>query len=263
MKYNNQQYFDFHWKHRSGKTIENPFIAQKIDIISDIIPKNVNTIVDIGCGDGTITNILAKRFKVIGLDYSIEALKNLTTLAICSSADEIGLRDKCVDLVLSSEMLEHLNDNSFVKAIFEMKRVSRRYILITVPNNEKLRRRYTKCRTCGSEFHVYYHLRSFNLNKLISNFDDYNVCYFTSSGPLELNSFDMISHLKNKLANSYFSVGHPIKCVNCASIVDLSTHRRNLFQKIVGKFLDSSQGILNIMLNKKPQPYWLIVLFEI
>ena len=51
-----KDYYDFHWRQRGGKTAENPYIAEKLKIILDIIPQAVKTTVDIGCGDGAITN---------------------------------------------------------------------------------------------------------------------------------------------------------------------------------------------------------------
>lgn len=256
------QYFNFHWQHRGGKTAEDPYIAPKIEIILGMIPHDVTTIMDIGCGDGAITNVLAKKYKAIGVDYSIEALKHLTTSAICSNADSLSLRDECADLALSSEMLEHLPDEVFVKALCEIKRVSKKYILITVPNGEKLRKRYTKCNICGFEFHIYSHLRSFNLDKLVKYFNGYIIRYSTLCGVPEANSFDRISYLKNKLANSYFKISQPILCPNCGSVIDFSFYSRNLLQIRIAQILDFLQRILNLVLNRKPHPYWLLVLLE-
>lgn len=260
---NEERYYDFHWQQKRGRTIEDPYIAEKINIILRIIPKDVRTIADIGCGDGIITNALAeKNYEVIGIDRSQEALNYLSKniLPINSSADHLPLPDKSVDLVLSSEMLEHLPDNIINKVVSEIKRVSKKYILITVPNKEKLRKRYTKCSSCGSEFHIYLHLRSFSIKTLKKYFDDCAIKFSNLIGVPEPKSFNIISYLKNKLANSYFIIDQKIICPGCGQITEFSLSK-NIIQKIITLSLDRLEYTLNFLLNRKPEPFWLVVLF--
>jgi len=256
-----KRYYDFHWQQTGGE--EHPYIAEKTKIILDIVPQDVRTIIDIGCGDGAITNALSESYPVVGGDISQEGLKNLSAKAqpTVSSTDYLPFKDECADLVLSSELLEHLPEDVFVKAIPEIKRISRKYILITVPNNEKLRKRYTKCNACGFEFHIYRHLRSFNLNKLARYFDDYTISYSTFCGAPDNKSFDIISYLRNKIANSYFFVDTVlILCPNCGNVT--SPFRANLALRLIGHSLFILQNALNLLLNRKPEPDWLVVLFE-
>jgi len=259
---NYSYHHDFIWHQIGGK--EHPDFADKVKIILDIIPKQCSSIVDVGCGDGAITNVLVESYRVIGIDISLEALKHLSAKVsrVLGSADSLPFKGKCADVVLCSELLEHLPEDGFFKAISEMKRISQKYILITVPNNEKLRRRYTKCNSCGFEFHIYGHLRSFNLRKLAQFFVGYNIRYYTLCGDLEGKSFDAISYLENKLANSYFSISTvSILCPNCGGILDFS-FESNLLQKIPGFFLDRLKALMNLFPIRKPEPYWLVVLFE-
>lgn len=256
-----KRYYDFQWQQTGGK--EHPYIAEKTKIILDIIPQDVRTIIDVGCGDGAITNVLAERYTVVGGDISQDGLKNLSAQAqpTVSSADYLPFKDKCAELVLSSELLEHLPDDVFTKAVSEIKRISRKYVLITVPNNEKLRKRYTKCNACGFEFHIYCHLRSFNLSKLARYFDGYTIRYSTLCGAPDEKSFDIISYLRNKLANSYFFVDIvSILYPNCGETT--SPFRASLACRLIGHSLFMLQNILNLLLNRKPEPDWLVALFD-
>ena len=267
-KVNYERYYDFHWKERGGKIAQTPEVAyhttEKTNIILNIIPQECNTIVDIGCGNGAITNALAERYQVTGLDWSQVPLKHLSPKAspVISRADHLPFRDECFDLAFSSELIEHLPDEIFPKAVSEMKRISRHYILITTPNNEKLRLRYTKCHVCGFEFHIYGHLKTFNLSKLARYFDDYTISYSTLCGHLEGKSFDIISYLKNKLGNSYFYVvdTQPLKCPRCGSI--LSRPSNNLGRRLIAFSLFKLRDTLNLLLNRKPEPDTLVVLFK-
>jgi ubiquinone/menaquinone biosynthesis C-methylase UbiE len=246
-----------------GKLSKDRYIVEKTKIVLDVIPEECTIIVDVGCGDGAITNVLGEKYDVTGIDFSRVALKHLSSKAspVLGSADHLPFKDKSADMVLSSE-LEHLPDKIFLKAISEIKRMSKKYILISVPNEEKLRKRYTKCNSCGFEFHIYGHLRSFDLSKLVRYFDGYTVKYSTLCGALEEKSFDMIYYLKNKLAASYsFIRTVSILCPNCRNVVSFPP-KRNLLQKSVSYSLTMLQRILNLLLNRKPEPDWLLVLFK-
>lgn len=256
-------YYDFHWQQKGGKLRQDSYIIEKTKVILDIIPRECTTIVDVGCGDGAITNVLAEKYEVVGIDSSKVALKFLSQSAspIMASADYLPLQKQSADLILSSELLEHLPDKAFLKAISEIKRTSKKYVLISVQNKEKLRRRYTKCNSCGFEFHIYGHLRSFNLSKLVGYFDGYAVEYSTVLGSLEEKSFDGIYYLKNKVANTYFIGTISVLCPNCGNIVH-APPKRNMLQKLISFALTMLQRVLNVLLNRKPEPDWLLVSFK-
>lgn len=74
-----RHYYDFHWRQTGGE--EHPYIAEKTRIILGIIPPDVRTIIDVGCGDGAITNVLAESYTIVGGDISQEGLKNLSVKA--------------------------------------------------------------------------------------------------------------------------------------------------------------------------------------
>ena len=258
-------YFDFqwHWRQGGGKLSKNPLIIEKIKVLIACIPAEVKTIVDVGCGDGAITNALAEKYRVVGVERVREGLKYLSpeVRPINGSAENIPIKENDADLILSSELLEHLPDEVFLKAISEIKRVSRKYILVSVPNDEELRKRHTKCNNCGIEFHIYGHLRSFTLDKLVSYFNGYRIVDNRLCGALESKSFQAISYLRNKLANSYFVVtGVSIKCPHCGKI--LEKIKRSPLQKLIDLFLKKIQLLLNLILNRKVEPDWLIVLLE-
>ncbi len=253
-------YYDFQWQQTGGK--QHPYVAEKTNIILDIIPPDVRTIIDVGCGDGTITNVLAERYSTAGIDTSREGLKNLSKKAqpVFGSADCLPFKSNCVDLSLSSELLEHLPEEVFLGAISEMKRISRKHILITVPNNEHLRRRYAKCMACGFEFHVYCHLRTFNLNKLERYFSGYTIAHSSLCGAPDEKSFDLIYYLRNRLANQYCIDTISTLCPHCGTVI--SPLKSNLPQRLVGHSLFLLQNWLNVLLLRKPEPDWLVVLLE-
>jgi len=135
--------------------------VKRAKFICNRVPEDVQTILDVGCGDGTITNILAKNYDVTGLDISKEALKYVRAPKVIGNCAALPFPDSSFDLVLASEVLEHLPLGVFERTLAELERVSKKYILISVPYNENLREYYTKCERCDNVFHVWGHLRSF------------------------------------------------------------------------------------------------------
>ena len=111
-----------------------------------MMPGTVRTILDVGCGDGALTVRLAEEWDVTGADMSAVALEHVKTAAVQASATDLPFADGSFDLVLSSEMLEHLSPGDYGRAISEMSRVTRRYLLLTVPYREDLRFRQVAAR---------------------------------------------------------------------------------------------------------------------
>jgi len=72
-------HYDFIWRQIGGKLSQNHYTAEKTKIILDIIPDECSTIVDVACGDGAITNVLAEKYEVIGIDLSQVAVNYLST----------------------------------------------------------------------------------------------------------------------------------------------------------------------------------------
>lgn len=98
-------------------------------------------ILDAGCGEGFNTMLLEKRLpeaQLVLLDSSEEALDFAKTLCSekcefhCGSVLALPFPDGAFDLVLCSEVLEHLGQPE--KALSELLRVSSGFVLISVPH---------------------------------------------------------------------------------------------------------------------------------
>lgn len=173
-----------------------------LDSISKSIPDDVQNIVDVGCGNGILVNELMKKYDVTGVDRNENALVYVKSKKVCASADNIPLPDDSFDLVLSTEMMEHLEDETLRKAIAEMKRISRNYILITVPNNEDIDKNMVKCPTCGYVFNINYHLQKITHQRLKEFFSEYDVVKHEEFGIMVRHYKSWLSRLKRKYSPS-------------------------------------------------------------
>lgn len=86
------------------------------------------------------------------MDRSANALKFLTTTKSLSSSDKIDVPDKVFHMVFSGELLEDLEDKVFYGTIKEMRRISRKYIFLTIHSNEVLEKNFSKSRNGGWVF---------------------------------------------------------------------------------------------------------------
>ena len=106
---------------------------------------NAENALDAGCGEGYIFNRLFsknKRLQMTGLDISNEALKTARKLNPDSkffegSIYEMPFEDNKFDLVIASEVLEHLEKPK--KALDEISRISKKHVLLSVPNEPLFR----------------------------------------------------------------------------------------------------------------------------
>lgn len=112
------------------------------DLTLDVQPKKI---LDAGCGEGFTVNKIVQQNKgteITGLDIEKDALAyakdiNPGIKFIEGSVYELPFEDDQFDIVILSEVLEHLDDP--LKALDEVKRVSSGYSVISVPHEPYFR----------------------------------------------------------------------------------------------------------------------------
>lgn len=143
------------------------FIAKSVD--SGMVVLNV------GVGNGGIESILiGKRAIVHCLDPSEDAInrirKNhkLGDQAKVGFSQDIPFKDNKFDVVIMTEVLEHLTEDVLMTTLLEVKRVlkSDGFFIGTVPANEKLSDNQVFCPHCGVVSHRWGHVQSFSIERL-------------------------------------------------------------------------------------------------
>jgi ubiquinone/menaquinone biosynthesis C-methylase UbiE len=103
--------------------------------------ENIHNVIDIGCGEGFVINCLGYP-KITGVDISGNALriakeKNPECNFCSGSIYEISFKENSFDLVIATEVLEHLEKPEF--ALQEIRRISKNYCILSVPNEPYFR----------------------------------------------------------------------------------------------------------------------------
>ena len=113
------------------------FHARVLALVEEAAPR---TVLDAGCGEGFATAYLSERLPNVafeGVDVSEGAVEYARQHHGAHAAYRVGsvyelpFDDDAFDLVLCSEVLEHLDQPE--KAVAELKRVARQHVLMTVP----------------------------------------------------------------------------------------------------------------------------------
>jgi 2-polyprenyl-3-methyl-5-hydroxy-6-metoxy-1,4-benzoquinol methylase len=128
-------------KHTSKNPIQKLLIKNfYFSLISLAKPLKAESILDAGCGEGFTMKKLLKSGvgkKIEGIEYSKDSIllgKKLFPYLTFKegSVYELPYQDNSFDLVVCTEVLEHLEEPS--KVLKEILRVSKEYVLISVPN---------------------------------------------------------------------------------------------------------------------------------
>lgn len=95
-------------------------------------------ILDSGCGDGSVTSELAKKFDTTGVDISDENLKKARTRGFRTVKQDLGkkmpVKDNSFDTVISNQVIEHIYDTDFyLEDIYRVLKPGG-ILLITTPN---------------------------------------------------------------------------------------------------------------------------------
>lgn len=113
--------------------------------LGQLMPKGGGRLLDVGCGVGYMMRALGNGYECVGLEYDFEALKSnrengLPNMAR-ASAGEIPFKTASFDVVVCSELLEHMPGDEDGKVLSEIGRVTKPggRVFITVPALEGLR----------------------------------------------------------------------------------------------------------------------------
>jgi SAM-dependent methyltransferase len=178
-----------------GDAIQDQNNINRIQETAGMIPSDAVSLVDIGCGNGVFVNYLQKEkpgLKLMAVDRSTTALKFVRTDKMEGDIADIHLDDRSFDCVSCLEVIEHLPIGIFKKALSELTRISKKYVIISVPYAEDLEKNHTQCPSCKSIFNADLHLR---------NFSDERMKHL-----LEENGFEMIG--VKKAGEQRFYKGH-------------------------------------------------------
>lgn len=141
----NQEYGNWQ-KYNNPNPIQQYFIKRFLVTVASIVKQTEPmNLIDIGCSEGFVIRYLQNLWPGIqcyGIDIDFEALKRGQYIhrgvqIQKASIYNIPFKAEAFDIVLCLEVLEHLDEPE--KALRDLRRVTRRYCLFSVPNEPLFR----------------------------------------------------------------------------------------------------------------------------
>ena len=131
-------------------------------------------VLNIGVGGAILEKIaLSKKIDVYSLDPSEKSIEKLQKLigkdkAKVGYSQNIPFCSNYFDVVIMSEVLEHLSDEVIEKTLKEVNGVLKKggRFMDTVPYDENLSEQMVICPKCGEKFHRWGHVQSFDKIKM-------------------------------------------------------------------------------------------------
>jgi ubiquinone/menaquinone biosynthesis C-methylase UbiE len=138
--------------------------SMRLNTTLNMIPEDVSSLADIGCGNGLFGNLVQesrKDIQIMSIDRSEQALTYVKTEKQTGDVLDIPLGNGAFDCVSCLQVLEHIPANTYAKALSELARVSKKYIIVSVPFKEQIEKNTTQCPKCKTIFNADLHLRSY------------------------------------------------------------------------------------------------------
>ncbi|HVA64428.1 MAG TPA: class I SAM-dependent methyltransferase [Terriglobales bacterium] len=233
-----------------------PKEALRIETTLAAIPADCGAVLDVGAGDGRMCHAVAERLGLptVAIDLSLAGLARIRLPRCCGSATRLPFADRSFDLVMTTEMLEHIPGPWYAAVLRELARTAGRYLLISVPNRENLREHTMCCQACGARFHAWGHQRSYSPAGLRHLFPGFTVRQLASVGEAEANYNRLLVWLRQEAAGGWHWEPQA-QCGRCQAAMDGRPRRPRL-----ARLLDGVNARLWAPVSRRPN--WLLALYE-
>ncbi|MBP6793482.1 MAG: class I SAM-dependent methyltransferase [Saprospiraceae bacterium] len=263
-----KEYYEFpgFW---SGSALDDEINRIRINTTSLMIPDDCSSLLDVGCGNGKfIHKVLELRpgMRVIGTDRSQEAIQYLQAEKFVSDIDHLEVNDGFADCISCLQVLEHIHDATYHQSLAELARVAKKYLLISVPYNEDLKKSFTECPKCLSNFSWELHMRSYSDEVIDTLFllfgfkliDKKNIVQYET-----LAAIDKLQKFRNLLRPKPIKTFRSPICIICGykpeqdittvtSLPSTPFHKDSGWKRQLKKFWPK----------KKMNGYWIIALYQ-
>ncbi len=152
---------------------DNSKAANQLLAASIVNELNVKSILDIGGGTTSYACSLEDDVTTAIVDVASASLDNVhAQIKIASALPNIAIQNGEYQFVSALEVLEHLDPSIYEDSLWEISRISNRYVFITSPFLQDLSQAFVLCDKCGAVFQCEGHLRRFGL-KEVENLQKY------------------------------------------------------------------------------------------
>ncbi len=234
-------------------------IKEILNLINSL-PEKVNRVIDVGAGNGHISKLISDLLNtpVIALDLKKPKTNYENVIPVEGDITDLKFSDNFFDLVICTEVLEHIKPEFLQKACDELQRITKKYLLIGVPFKQDLRLGRTRCKRCGRRNPPYGHVNRFDEEKLKKLFSKMKVRKISFIGKTKEVTNFISTFLLDLAGNPYGTYNQKEPCIYCGA--KLEKPSPNFFQKALAKLAFIIMKMQRYFTSEKP--IWIHILFE-
>jgi len=238
-----------------------PSEQSRIGDLLNLLPDEGGSALDVGARDGYISALLTRSFQTVtALDLIKPDIKHDQIRCVGGDVTALEFPDDSFDLVLCTEVLEHLPRDRVRKACSELSRVTKSYLLVGVPYKQDIRVGRTTCSRCRKINPPWGHINAFDEDRLRLLFPDLVEKKSSYVGENDASTNSISAFLLDVAGNPYGTYADGEVCGHCGAKLE-TPPPRNLVQKIITKcayYLDNVNKALCV-----PQVHanWIHILF--
>ena len=232
---------------------------ERLTDLMRIVPRGHSSLLDAGARDGRMSELLAPFFKTVtALDLEKPDICTENVTAVQGDVTHLDFPDNSFDVVLCTEVLEHIPPESLRKACSEISRAAGHCVVIGVPYDQDLRVAKTTCRSCGRVNPPWGHVNVFNEEMLKKLFDTLAHTHTSFVGKIPFRTNFLSAFLIDLAGNPWGAYGEDQKCLHCGETL-LGPPRRSFLQKVcsgLAVYLDAAQSRF-----APSRPSWMHMIF--
>jgi hypothetical protein len=224
------------------------------------VPARGHTALDIGARDGFHSLSLAERFdSVTALDLETPVIDHPSVRCVRGNVIDMDFQDGAFDLVLCSEVLEHIPSQFLGKACREIARVAGGKILIGVPYRQDTRVGRTTCGNCGGKNPPWGHINVFDEKTLRGLFPGFRFEKVSFVGEIRERTNFLSAFLFDLAGNPWGTYDQEEGCIHCGFSIDAPPEPKP-WQRIFAGIGENLRRLQSRFVS--PRPIWIHVLLS-
>jgi SAM-dependent methyltransferase len=197
---------------------------------------------DVGASSGRFSKHLAQQFdNVTALDLRKPDIRHPRIACVEGDVTALQFDRDTFDLVVCTEVLEHVPSFGLARAFSELARVTRHHLLIGVPYRQDNRVGRTTCSSCGARNPPWGHVNVFDEHRLYRHFTGLVVEKTTFVGMNHDSTNFLSTYLMDLAGNPYGTYEQDEPCVRCGGSVG-TPGPMSLQKKLVSKAAFLARG---------------------